>query len=198
MKSIKKGILACLSLIVCISLVACTKEETKDYIATIEVENYGTITMELDGKTAPITVQNFVDLAQDGFYDGLTFHRIMEGFMMQGGDPSGDGTGGSKQTIKGEFKENGVENDLSHERGVVSMARSGDPNSASSQFFIVQEDSPFLDGQYAAFGHVTSGMEVVDQICQDAKPIDDNGTIVKDEQPIISKIIVKEKKPSSN
>lgn len=156
--------------------------------AVIEIEGYDPITVELDGDTAPITVQNFMDLANSGFYDGLTFHRIMEGFMMQGGDPLGNGTGGSDETIVGEFSDNGYDNDISHKRGVISMARSQMPDSASSQFFIVQQDSDFLDGQYAAFGHVTEGMETVDAICETATPTDNNGTIPKDAQPIITSI----------
>ena len=136
------------------------------HYAEIEVEDYGTISLELDADTAPITVTNFVNLAKDGFYDGLTFHRIIDGFMIQGGDPLGNGTGGSDETIKGEFSDNGVENDISHVRGTISMARSSDPDSASSQFFIVHQDSTYLDGQYAAFGHVTDGMDVVDAISQ--------------------------------
>lgn len=156
--------------------------------AEIVIKDFGTVKVELDGDTAPITVQNFMDLANAGFYDGLTFHRIMEGFMIQGGDPNGDGTGGSDKTIKGEFSANGVNNDISHKKGVISMARAQDPDSASSQFFIVQEDSEFLDGQYAAFGHVTEGMEFVDIIAKEAKPIDDNGTIPKEEQPVIETI----------
>ena len=158
--------------------------------AELQVEGYGTITMELDADTAPITVSNFCKLAKDGFYDGLTFHRIIDGFMIQGGDPEGTGRGGSDETIKGEFSENGVKNDISHERGVISMARSSDPDSASSQFFIVQSDSTFLDGDYAGFGHVTEGMDIVDKICEDAKPTDDNGTISKEEQPVIEKVTI--------
>ena len=145
--------------------------------AEIQVKDYGTITVELDADTAQITVTNFVNLAKDGFYDNLTFHRIMDGFMIQGGDPNGDGTGGADQTIKGEFSSNGVENEISHTRGTISMARAQDPDSASSQFFIVQEDSDYLDGNYAAFGHVTSGMEIVDQICKDVPVEDDNGRL---------------------
>lgn len=118
---------------------------------TIDVQDYGTISLELDADTAPISVTNFINLANEGFYDGLTFHRIISGFMIQGGDPNGNGTGGSEKTIKGEFSANGVENDISHVRGVISMARANDPDSGSSQFFIVHEDSTFLDGQYAAF-----------------------------------------------
>ena len=160
--------------------------------AGIDIKDYGSIEVELDADTAPITVTNFVKLAQDGFYDGLTFWRIMDGFMMQGGDPKGNGTGGADETIKGEFSSNGVKNDISHVRGTISMARSSDPDSASSQFFIVQSDSTFLDGDYAAFGHVTEGMDVVDQICKDAKPTDDNGTIKADEQPVIESIQIKD------
>ena len=152
--------------------------------AEIQVKDYGTITVELDADTAPITVTNFVNLAKDGFYDNLTFHRIMDGFMIQGGDPNGDGTGGADQTIKGEFSSNGVENEISHTRGTISMARAQDPDSASSQFFIVQEDSDYLDGNYAAFGHVTSGMEIVDQICKDVPVEDDNGTVKAENQPL--------------
>ena len=158
--------------------------------AEIQVKDYGTITVELDADTAPITVTNFVNLAKDGFYDNLTFHRIMDGFMIQGGDPNGDGTGGADQTIKGEFSSNGVENEISHTRGTISMARAQDPDSASSQFFIVQEDSDYLDGNYAAFGHVTSGMEIVDQICKDVPEEDDNGTVKAENQPVIEKITI--------
>ena len=146
--------------------------------------------MELDGDAAPITVQNFMDLANDGFYDGLTFHRIIAGFMMQGGDPNGNGTGGSENTIKGEFSSNGVENTLSHTRGAISMARSQNPDSASSQFFICHADSAFLDGQYACFGYVTEGMDVVDDVCEAAQPTDGNGTIPADQQPVITAIRV--------
>lgn len=156
----------------------------------IEVQDYGTIALELDADTAPISVTNFVDLAKDGFYDGLTFHRIIDGFMIQGGDPLGNGTGGSEANIKGEFSDNGVKNDISHVRGVISMARAMDPDSASSQFFIVHEDSTFLDGQYAAFGHVTEGMEIVDQICADTPVQDNNGTVSAADQPVITAITV--------
>ena len=187
----KKLLTILCSFVLCISLFGCQKE-TKNYIAKIEVENYGTITLKLEGKKAPITVQNFVDLAKSGFYDGLTFHRIIKGFMIQGGDPNGNGTGGSDKTIKGEFKDNGVKNNIKHKRGVISMARSLDYDSASSQFFIMQEDNDSLDGQYAAFGHVTKGMKIVDQICEDADPMDDNGTIAESKQPVIKTIKVSE------
>ena len=156
--------------------------------AEIEIQDYGTITVELDGDAAPITVQNFMDLANAGFYDGLTFHRIISGFMMQGGDPHGNGTGGSENTIKGEFSANGVENPLSHTRGAISMARAQAPDSASSQFFICHADSTFLDGQYACFGYVTDGMDVVDAVCEAAQPTDDNGTMPADQQPVITAI----------
>ena len=161
---------------------------TGKHHAEIVIAEYGKLELELDADVAPITVTNFVNLAKKGFYNGLTFHRIMSGFMIQGGDPNGDGTGGSEETIKGEFKSNGIENTMSHKRGVISMARSSDPDSASSQFFIVQSDSTYLDGDYAAFGHVTSGMDVVDQICKDATPTDGNGSIAKDQQPVIESI----------
>ena len=161
------------------------------YFADIEIKNYGTITVKLDAESAPITVENFVKLAKEGFYDGLTFHRIIIGFMIQGGDPNGNGTGGSEQNIVGEFTSNGHNNTLSHTRGTISMARSNDPNSASSQFFIMHQDAKYLDGQYAAFGYVTSGMEVVDKICEQASPIDGNGTILAAQQPIISSIKIR-------
>lgn len=157
---------------------------------TIDVQDYGTISLELDADTAPISVTNFINLANEGFYDGLTFHRIISGFMIQGGDPNGNGTGGSEKTIKGEFSANGVENDISHVRGVISMARANDPDSGSSQFFIVHEDSTFLDGQYAAFGHVTDGMDVVDAICEAVPVQDNNGTVATADQPVITAVTV--------
>ena len=156
--------------------------------AEINIKDYGVIKLELDADSAPITVTYFVNLVNDKFYDGLTFHRIIDGFMIQGGDPLGNGTGGSDKTIKGEFKNNGVENNISHTRGTISMARSQANDSASSQFFIVQSDSTFLDGSYAGFGHVTSGMEIVDKICKDTKTEDDNGTVEKENQPVIESI----------
>ena len=159
-------------------------------IVTIEMESGAVMTGELYPELAPNTVNNFIALANSGFYDGLIFHRVIPGFMIQGGDPEGTGRGGSDETIKGEFSENGVENNISHERGVISMARSSDPDSASSQFFIVQSDSTYLDGQYAAFGHVTEGMDIVDQICKDAKPTDNNGTISADQQPVMTSVII--------
>lgn len=158
--------------------------------AVITVKDYGDIKLVLDGDTAPITVKNFVELAKNGFYDGLTFHRIIKGFMIQGGDPKGNGTGGSDKTIRGEFSKNGVENNISHKRGVISMARSQDNNSASSQFFIMHEDGDYLDGSYAAFGHVTEGMGVVDKIAENTPVTDSNGTVLKENQPIIEKIVI--------
>ncbi len=156
--------------------------------AEITIKDYGTVSVELDGDTAPITVQNFMDLANSGFYDGLTFHRIIDGFMIQGGDPNGDGTGGSGTNIVGEFEANGYSNSIAHTKGVISMARAQDPNSASSQFFIMVEDAPHLDGMYAAFGHVTDGQDVVDKIAADAVPLDNNGTMAPEDQPVIESV----------
>lgn len=188
-----------IALFTALMLVACLFAGCKDeepasggkHHVEIDVKDYGTITLELDADAAPITVENFLKLANEGFYNGLTFHRIMSGFMMQGGDPEGTGFGGSDETIKGEFSANGVNNPLSHTRGAISMARNGlSMDSASSQFFIVHQDSTFLDGQYACFGYVTDGMDVVDAICRDAKPTDDNGTIPAAEQPVITEVRV--------
>ena len=163
---------------------------TGTHHVTIEVEGYGTIECALNANVAPITVANFCKLANEGFYDGLTFHRVIEGFMIQGGDPNGDGTGGSDATIKGEFTANGVENPLSHVRGTISMARSSAYDSASSQFFIMHKTNTSLDGQYAAFGNVTSGIEVVDAIAQNTPVQDSNGTVAAADQPKITKISV--------
>lgn len=165
-----------------------TENLTGKVNAEIDIKDYGVIKLELDADVAPITVNNFVNLAKSGFYDGLTFHRIISGFMIQGGDPLGNGTGGSEQTIKGEFSINGVENSISHVRGTISMARSMENDSASSQFFIVHEDSTFLDGQYAAFGMVTEGIEVVDAICEAVAVEDDNGTVLAQNQPVINSV----------
>lgn len=156
----------------------------------ITVKDFGKIDLELYDELAPITVENFKKLVNEKFYDGLTFHRIIEGFMIQGGDPLGNGTGGSDEEIKGEFSANGVQNDLSHTRGVISMARSQLNDSASSQFFIVHQDSTFLDGQYAAFGKVTEGMDVVDKIAESTPVTDGNGTVEKANQPVIETIRV--------
>lgn len=161
----------------------------KHYVE-MKVKNYGTITLELDADTAPITVTNFINLVNSKFYDGLTFHRIIDGFMIQGGDPNGNGTGGSSKKIKGEFSANGITNNIHHERGVISMARNSySYDSASSQFFIMHADNSELDGLYAAFGKVISGMDVVDKIAK-VKVEDDNGTVKSDNQPVIESIKV--------
>lgn len=187
-----------------LSAIACNKESslpkqdllTRDsegllsgkYDIEIEIENYGNIAVTLDADLAPVTVTNFIDLVQDGFYNGLTFHRIISGFMIQGGDPKGNGTGGSGRNIQGEFAQNNIANTLNHTRGVISMARSNENNSASSQFFIMHQDAPNLDGSYAAFGNVTSGMEIVDRICKDTPVLDGNGTVSAKKQPKIKEI----------
>ena len=168
-----------------------TEKITHDVV--IEVENYGTINAVLYGETAPITVANFAKLAGEGFYDGLTFHRIISGFMIQGGDPKGNGTGGSDENIKGEFSLNGFENPIAHKRGVLSMARSSAPDSASSQFFIMHDTATHLDGSYAAFGCVTDGIDVVDAICQNTPVTDGNGSVAKANQPKILSVKVTER-----
>lgn len=182
--------LAALMLMVCFG---CGEQERFDaesvYYVDIDIQDYGCITVKLDQKAAPVTVENFVTLAQSGFYEGLTFHRIIEGFMMQGGAPK-DGTPEPK-SIVGEFTSNGYENPLKHTRGAISMARTMIPDSASSQFFIVHEDSPHLDGDYACFGYVTEGIEVVDAVCQSVTPIDGNGSIAPDQQPVIKTVTVR-------
>ena len=199
----KKLITIICSLCLVLSLAACGNTNStpdasqtpaapgEEEIAVITIKDYGTIEVELNRAAAPITVENFVKLVNEGFYDGLSFHRIIPGFMIQGGDPLGNGTGGSEESIKGEFSKNGVKNPIEHVRGTISMARAADPDSASSQFFIVHEDSTFLDGQYAGFGTVISGMEVVDAICESAVAIDNNGSIAAENQPIIESIVIK-------
>lgn len=202
-KELKKILSILIAVMLSVSLIACgktsdsqtqTKEEDNllsgKHHVTITVQDYGDINVELDADAAPITVTNFINLANDGFYDGLTFHRIIKGFMIQGGDPLGNGTGGSDNKIKGEFSNNGIENSLSHTRGAISMARSSNNDSASSQFFIVHKDSTYLDGNYACFGYVTDGMDIVDKICANIKTTDDNGTVAKNNQPVITKIAV--------
>lgn len=164
-----------------------TQKEENKIMVEITMKDGGKMQLELYPDVAPATVENFVKLVNDGFYDGLTFHRIIKGFMIQGGDPEGTGMGGSKDTIKGEFKQNGVQNDLKHTRGVISMARSQNPNSASSQFFIMHDDAPYLDGQYAAFGKMVSGFEELDKLAE--TPVQDgNGTVAKGDQPQIETI----------
>ena len=185
MKRTMAALLAVL-LLAC-GLTGCGSRKTT---AVISVQDYGKITVELDPAAAPETVENFIRLAEAGFYDGLTFHRVIRGFMIQGGDPLGNGTGGSGQTIRGEFAANGVQNSLSHTRGTISMARSQSYDSASSQFFIVQEDAVYLDGQYAAFGRVTGGMDVVDAICAAVPVTDSNGTVAAGNQPVIESITI--------
>ena len=161
-------------------------DKDKIYYADIEIKDYGKITVQLDQHSAPISAANFVKLAQEGFYNGTTFHRIIEGFMMQGGAPK-EGEPEAKN-IKGEFSENGIQNPLKHTRGVISMARAEDMNSANSQFFIMHETSSHLDGKYAAFGWVTEGMDVVDAVCTESEPTDGNGSIAKLKQPVIISI----------
>ncbi len=200
-KSIMSIVVALMVITMCIFAGGCNGQEsssseqattkpTSKPVAVIDIKDFGKITVELEPDSAPITVENFVKLANEGFYDGLTFHRIINGFMMQGGDPLGTGMGGSDQTIKGEFANNGVQNSLSHTRGAISMARSNDMDSASSQFFIVHQDSTFLDGQYAAFGYVTDGMDIVDKICENTPVTDNNGTVEKKNQPVINTITI--------
>ncbi len=153
---------------------------------TMTVKGFGDIVLELDPSAAPNTVKNFLALANDGFYDGLTFHRVISGFMIQGGDPDGNGTGGPGYSIKGEFKSNGVDNPIKHVPGVISMARSEDKDTAGSQFFIVQGDADYLDGEYAAFGKVISGMEVVNQIAAVAT----DGLDKPEEDVVIEKVVI--------
>lgn len=189
------GTIIIIVLILVINVLVNKKNETSErkdlltgkHYVEITVKGYGKIDLELDADVAPITVTNFINLVNDKFYDGLTFHRIIDGFMVQGGDPLGNGTGGSSKTIKGEFSDNGISNSISHVRGVISMARSNSYDSSSSQFFIVHEDSTFLDGKYAAFGKVTSGMDVVDELVK-VKVEDNNGTVSKENQPVIESI----------
>lgn len=189
----KRGILITLGIVLFI-VISCfltgknTKVET-DYLKgkyniEIKIKDYGVIDATLDADNTPITVTNFIDLVKSGYYNGLKFHRIINGFMMQGGE------GENRKTIKGEFSSNGINNKISHVRGTISMARSSSPDSASTQFFIVQSDSTYLDGNYAAFGTVTNGMDVVDKVCEFAIVEDDNGTVSDENQPIIEYIKV--------
>ena len=187
-RKILAAALCIVTAVVCLS--GCGSKKVGTHHVEINVKDRGTISVELDGDTAPITVQNFLDLANEGFYDGLTFHRIIDGFMIQGGDPNHNGTGGSEKTIKGEFSSNGVKNSISHTRGTISMARSQDMDSASSQFFIMQADATYLDGNYAGFGHVTSGLEIVDAICKEVPVTDNNGSVDYADQPVIESIKV--------
>lgn len=181
------GLLATVMTFVLLLSAGCAESAaTENPVVVLRIADYGNIYLELYPDIAPITAENFLDLVDSGFYNGLTFHRIIAGFMAQGGCPLGNGTGGSGTNIKGEFSANGVDNSLKHERGVLSMARSGDPDSASSQFFIMHADKPHLDGNYAAFGRVISGMGIVDAICRNAHVTDANGTVPKEDQPVIT------------
>ena len=174
---------------------AAADQETQDEVqeetlplrhVEMTIRDYGTVKLELDPNEAPVSVENFISLAESGFYDGLKFHRIMDGFMIQGGANEDV----QLEPIVGEFSSNGYENSISHVEGVISMARTPDPDSATSQFFITVADSTFLDGQYAAFGHVTEGLDICKKIAADSNPIDDNGTIPEDEQPVIESVKV--------
>jgi len=196
----KLGILFSILLVVAVIITGCdigtvkkeekVKDMSKIHHVKMEIENYGTVEIELDGNEAPITVDNFIKLVNEKYYDGLTFHRNIEGFMAQGGDGSLKGKR-EVESIKGEFKNNGVNNTIKHTRGVISMARTSlDMNSASSQFFIVQQTAPHLDGDYAAFGHVTSGMEAIDNLLANTPVQDDNGTTLPKDQPVITSIRV--------
>ncbi len=179
----------CFAMIISLTLLlgACGKKETASMVK-FEMENGGTFTIKLHPEYAPETVENFTKLVSEGFYDGLTFHRVVDGFMAQGGDPEGTGTGGSKDKIKGEFSSNGfTQNTLSHKRGVVSMARANDPDSASSQFFICYDDCTFLDGSYAAFGEVVEGMDVVDGFLEVERTMGLDGQQSKPVTPIVIK-----------
>ena len=194
----KNIILICVSILVIVGLFFASsivnkkekenEDKYKNQVVEIKVKDYGSIIVSLDYDNAPITVKNFIQLVEDKFYDGLTFHRIIDGFMIQGGSFDEDGNKKDAKTIKGEFTSNGVDNKISHTRGVISMARATDPNSGSSGFFIVHEDYPSLDGQYTAFGKVLTGMDVVDRIVEDSNPIDDNGGIELEDRPIIESI----------
>ena len=166
--------------------------ETTKPIVTFEMENGDIIKAELYPEVAPNSVNNFISLVQKGFYDGLIFHRVIKGFMIQGGCPDGNGMGGPGYQIKGEFSHNGYENNLKHTAGVLSMARAMHPDSAGSQFFIMHQDSTQLDGEYAAFGKVTEGIEIVDKICEDTQVVDGNGTVEKADQPVIESIRMKD------
>lgn len=190
-------LIAIMSLVLVLPLTSCGIKEPESlgyevtHYATIEIEDYGTIELELYGKEAPITVANFVKLANEGFYEGLTFHRIMSNFMIQGGGYEVSGAEKDADTIKGEFSSNGVENPIEHVRGVISMARTDVKNSASSQFFIMHKDSPHLDGDYAAFGIVTKGIAVVDKLCEEV-PQGYNGAVTLANRPVIKSVTVRE------
>ena len=166
---------------------------TGKYYVEMTIQDKGIIKLELDADAAPITVTNFVKLVEEGFYDGIAFHRIINGFMMQGGDPTGTGSGGSAESIKGEFRTNGYDNPIMHNRGVISMARTNEPDRAGSQFFIMHQAAPHLDGNYAAFGHVTEGMDIVDDICENTPVSDANGSVPEEYRPVIESVKIVEK-----
>ena len=181
-----RGILTVIMILVLFLSAGCAEPAGAEHpVVVLRIADYGDIYLELYPEYAPETVENFLGLVDSGYYNGLTFHRIISGFMAQGGCPLGNGTGGSGKTIRGEFSANGVENPLKHERGVLSMARSGNPDSASSQFFIMHADTPHLDGNYAAFGRVISGIGVVDALCLNAHVTDTNGKVPREDQPVI-------------
>ena len=187
----KKIIALLLCAVLPLGLFGCGKGTLDDdavYYADIEIQDHGTVTVQLDQQAAPITVENFVNLANEGFYEGLTFHRIINGFMMQGGASENP-----PDSIVGEFTSNGYDNPLEHTRGAISMARTTEPDSASSQFFIVHQDSPHLDGQYACFGYVTEGIEIVDAICENIVNTDGNGGVAESDQPVILSITIRTK-----
>ena len=186
--------------IVLVGVIGNATNKIEHPIATIKIEGYDTpIVAELYPEYALNTVKNFIALANGEFYDGLIIHRVEKDFVIQGGDPEGTGHGGSEETIVGEFSSNGINNNLSHTRGTISMARNGmDMNSASSQFFIVQKDATTLDGDYAAFGYVTEGMDIVDKIVEEIEPNDEMGTVEKEKQPIITSIRKVTKKKANN
>ena len=198
-ETIIKIVIILIALLACILVFVFNNKKNDDgllkgkHYVEIIVKDYGKIKLELDADIAPISVTNFIDLVNDKFYDGLTFHRIIEGFMIQGGGFDINGNRKSSKTIKGEFSRNGVNNTISHKRGVISMARANSLNSASSQFFIVHKDHEDLDGNYAAFGHVIDGMDVVDRIATEPTPIDNNGSISLEDRPVIESIRVVKK-----
>ena len=194
----KRSIVLLLCAAMLFGLAACTRTDggaapaadaaAEKPVVKISIQNAGDVYVELDPSAAPITVENFLSLADRGFYNGLTFHRVISGFMIQGGDPAGNGTGGSGKNIKGEFSANGVANPINHVRGVISMARSSAMDSASSQFFIMHADKPHLDGQYAAFGHVIAGMGAVDRVAATTYVTDSNGTVAPGHAPVITSV----------
>ena len=194
----KAQLITALCVLCLVLMISCGKKEKQEdspYLSGLHhvelvIRDYGTISLELDADTAPISVTNFINLANSGFYDGLTFHRIIEGFMMQGGGFDEQGNPKEASPIKGEFAKNGVTNNIDHDRGVISMARANDFNSGSAQFFIMHQKATHLDGQYAAFGHVTDGMDIVDKICENTPVQDGNGSVALKDRPVIETIRV--------